>query len=113
MWGKNSLPISCIFPPLAASSVVAVAACAKCLIFSYQLSVFVYSGVDGFSVDITIAVDIRDQNNKELSMRLVTDIQSGDIFYTDLNGFQVGSRADSAIQCKTMEQQLTVKSNTS
>lgn len=70
---------------------------------------FVYSGVDGFSVDVTTAVDIRDQNNKELSMRLVTNIQSGDLFYTDLNGFQVGSHTDSAIQCKTMEQQLTVK----
>lgn len=34
-------------------------------------------------------VDIRDQNNKELAMRLVTDIQSGETFYTDLNGFQV------------------------
>lgn len=48
-----------------------------------------FSGVDGFSVDVTTAVDIRDQNNKELSMRLVTGIQSGDVFYTDLNGFQV------------------------
>lgn len=35
-------------------------------------------------------VDIRDQTNKELAMRLVTDIQSGDVFYSDLNGFQVG-----------------------
>lgn len=34
-------------------------------------------------------VDIRDQNNKELAMRLVTDIQNGETFYTDLNGFQV------------------------
>lgn len=34
-------------------------------------------------------VDIRDQTNKELAMRLVTDIQSGEVFYTDLNGFQV------------------------
>ncbi len=34
-------------------------------------------------------VDIRDQNNKELAMRLLTDIQSGETFYTDLNGFQV------------------------
>uniref|UniRef100_A0A8C1BDT4 Alpha-mannosidase n=2 Tax=Cyprinus carpio TaxID=7962 RepID=A0A8C1BDT4_CYPCA len=46
-------------------------------------------GIDGLSLDITTMVDIRDQNNKELAMRLVTDIQSGDTFYTDLNGFQV------------------------
>lgn len=38
-------------------------------------------------------VDIRDQTNKELAMRLVTDIQSGDVFYSDLNGFQVGPAA--------------------
>lgn len=49
------------------------------------------SGVDGLSLDITTMVDIRDQNNKELAMRLVTDIQSEDTFYTDLNGFQVKS----------------------
>lgn len=47
------------------------------------------SGIDGLSLDITTLVDIRDQNNKELAMRLVTDIQSEDTFYTDLNGFQV------------------------
>lgn len=50
---------------------------------------FVFSGVDGLSIDITTMVDIRDQTNKELAMRLVTDIQSGEVFYTDLNGFQV------------------------
>lgn len=49
----------------------------------------VFLGVDGLSVDITTMVDIRDQTNKELAMRLVTDIQSGEVFYTDLNGFQV------------------------
>ena len=48
-----------------------------------------FPGVDGLSVDFTTTVDIRDQTNKELAMRLVTDIQSGDVFYTDLNGFQV------------------------
>uniref|UniRef100_A0A8D3E5P5 Alpha-mannosidase n=1 Tax=Scophthalmus maximus TaxID=52904 RepID=A0A8D3E5P5_SCOMX len=41
---------------------------------------------------ITTTVDIRDQTNKELAMRLVTDIQSGDVFYTDLNGFQMQPR---------------------
>uniref|UniRef100_A0A671Y1D6 mannosyl-oligosaccharide 1,3-1,6-alpha-mannosidase n=1 Tax=Sparus aurata TaxID=8175 RepID=A0A671Y1D6_SPAAU len=49
-------------------------------------------GVDGLSIDITTMVDIRDQTNKELAMRLVTDIQSGDVFYTDLNGFQMQPR---------------------
>uniref|UniRef100_A0A3Q2DSS8 mannosyl-oligosaccharide 1,3-1,6-alpha-mannosidase n=1 Tax=Cyprinodon variegatus TaxID=28743 RepID=A0A3Q2DSS8_CYPVA len=49
-------------------------------------------GVDGLSVDITTLVDIRDQTNKELAMRLVTNIQSGDVFYTDLNGFQIQPR---------------------
>uniref|UniRef100_A0AAQ5YF10 mannosyl-oligosaccharide 1,3-1,6-alpha-mannosidase n=1 Tax=Amphiprion ocellaris TaxID=80972 RepID=A0AAQ5YF10_AMPOC len=50
------------------------------------------AGVDGYSIDITTMVDIRDQTNKELAMRLVTDIQSGDVFYTDLNGFQMQPR---------------------
>ncbi|XP_051807861.1 alpha-mannosidase 2x isoform X2 [Acanthochromis polyacanthus] len=49
-------------------------------------------GVDGYSIDLTTMVDIRDQTNKELAMRLVTDIQSGDVFYTDLNGFQMQPR---------------------
>lgn len=34
-------------------------------------------------------VDIRSETNRELVMRLVTDVASGNRFYTDLNGFQV------------------------
>uniref|UniRef100_A0A4W4H329 Alpha-mannosidase n=1 Tax=Electrophorus electricus TaxID=8005 RepID=A0A4W4H329_ELEEL len=49
-------------------------------------------GVDGLSLDITTLVDIRDQTNKELAMRIVTDIQSEGTFYTDLNGFQIQPR---------------------
>uniref|UniRef100_A0A8C5CEP5 Alpha-mannosidase n=1 Tax=Gadus morhua TaxID=8049 RepID=A0A8C5CEP5_GADMO len=49
-------------------------------------------GADGLSVELSTAVDIRDQTNKELAMRLVTDIQSGDVFHTDLNGFQMQAR---------------------
>uniref|UniRef100_A0AAQ5XDM1 Alpha-mannosidase n=1 Tax=Amphiprion ocellaris TaxID=80972 RepID=A0AAQ5XDM1_AMPOC len=59
---------------------------------SLVLNCFVFPGVDGYSIDITTMVDIRDQTNKELAMRLVTDIQSGDVFYTDLNGFQMQPR---------------------
>lgn len=65
--------------------------------------------MDGFSVDVTTTMDIRDQNNKELSMRLVTNIQSGDVFHTDLNGFQVGLHTDSVILLKTKEEQMTAK----
>lgn len=61
----------------------------SCLWPKFGSYAFVFSGVDGLSIDITTMVDIRDQTNKELAMRLVTDIQSGDVFYTDLNGFQV------------------------
>ncbi len=46
-------------------------------------------GVDGLGVDVMNLVDIRSESNRELIMRLKTDIKSGDTFYTDLNGFQV------------------------
>lgn len=60
--------------------------------FQQAIRIYNVPGVDGFSVDATTTMDIRDQNNKELSMRLVTNIQSGDVFYTDLNGFQMQPR---------------------
>uniref|UniRef100_UPI00398EEFB9 alpha-mannosidase 2x isoform X3 n=1 Tax=Pristiophorus japonicus TaxID=55135 RepID=UPI00398EEFB9 len=49
-------------------------------------------GVEGLSLDVSIIVDIHDQVNKELAMRLSTDIESGDTFFTDLNGFQIQPR---------------------
>ncbi|TDH09371.1 hypothetical protein EPR50_G00085950 [Perca flavescens] len=60
--------------------------------FQQTIRIHNVPGVDGLSIDITTLVDIRDQTNKELAMRLVTDIQSGDVFYTDLNGFQIQPR---------------------
>uniref|UniRef100_A0A673BUA8 Alpha-mannosidase n=1 Tax=Sphaeramia orbicularis TaxID=375764 RepID=A0A673BUA8_9TELE len=60
--------------------------------FQQTIRIHNVPGVDGLSVEITTMVDIRDQTNKELAMRLVTDIQSGDVFYTDLNGFQMQPR---------------------
>nr|XP_043892060.1 alpha-mannosidase 2x isoform X3 [Solea senegalensis] len=60
----------------------------------FQQSIRIHNvpGVDGLSIDITTMVDIRDQTNRELAMRLVTDIQNEDVFYTDLNGFQMQPR---------------------
>lgn len=47
------------------------------------------AGVEGLSLDVSCLVDIRDHINKELALRLSTDIESDDTFFTDLNGFQV------------------------
>ena len=57
----------------------------------FQQTVCIHNvpGVEGLSLDVSVLVDIRDQANKELAMRVTTDIQSEDTFYTDLNGFQV------------------------
>ncbi|PNI42893.1 MAN2A2 isoform 24, partial [Pan troglodytes] len=49
-------------------------------------------GVEGLSLDISSLVDIRDYVNKELALRIHTDIGSQGIFFTDLNGFQVQPR---------------------
>ncbi|XP_017921593.1 PREDICTED: alpha-mannosidase 2x isoform X3 [Capra hircus] len=49
-------------------------------------------GVEGLSLDVSSLVDIRDYVNKELALRIRTDIDSQGIFFTDLNGFQVQPR---------------------
>ncbi|KAK7095851.1 hypothetical protein V1264_005212 [Littorina saxatilis] len=50
-------------------------------------------GVDALSLDIHNMVDIRTLSNREISMRIHTDIANDDrIFYTDLNGFQMQRR---------------------
>lgn len=46
-------------------------------------------GVEGLSLDMSFLVDIRDYINKELALRIHTDINSQATFFTDLNGFQV------------------------
>lgn len=50
-------------------------------------------GVEGLSLDVSSLVDIRDCVNKELALRLHTDIDSQGTFFTDLNGFQVMPQA--------------------
>ncbi|XP_072656505.1 alpha-mannosidase 2x isoform X3 [Canis lupus baileyi] len=49
-------------------------------------------GVEGLSLDMSSLVDIRDYINKELALRIHTDIDSQGAFFTDLNGFQVQTR---------------------
>ncbi|XP_065497708.1 alpha-mannosidase 2x isoform X2 [Caloenas nicobarica] len=59
-----------------------------------QIMVRLYNvpGVEGLSLEVTCLVDIRDHINKELALRFSTDIESDDIFFTDLNGFQIQPR---------------------
>ena len=52
-------------------------------------------------INIANLVDIKTENNRELIMRVKTDVQNGDTFYTDLNGFQV--RPSKLITCKVIE----------
>lgn len=49
-------------------------------------------GVEGLSLELSTLVDIRDHVNKELALRIRTDIDSRGTFFTDLNGFQVQPR---------------------
>ncbi|CAG5125008.1 unnamed protein product, partial [Candidula unifasciata] len=50
-------------------------------------------GTDGSSVDVYNVVDIRNTANMEVGMRLHTDVDnSQQIFYSDLNGFQMQQR---------------------
>ncbi|XP_074862542.1 alpha-mannosidase 2x isoform X4 [Carettochelys insculpta] len=49
-------------------------------------------GVEGLSLDMSCLVDIRDHVNKEMSLRISTSIASEDVFFTDLNGFQIQPR---------------------
>ncbi|KAK0067830.1 alpha-mannosidase 2x [Biomphalaria pfeifferi] len=50
-------------------------------------------GLDGASVDLINTVDIRNTQNKEVGMRIHTNIENPEhIFYSDLNGFQMQRR---------------------
>ena len=49
-------------------------------------------GPDGTGFQIYNEVDIRQMNNIELGMRFSTDVNSGEEFFTDLNGFQMMKR---------------------
>lgn len=48
-----------------------------------------YVGLEGQSVEVSNIVDIRGEYNRELAMRISSDINSENKFFTDLNGYQV------------------------
>jgi alpha-mannosidase II len=49
------------------------------------------AGADSLGLEVQNVVDISDQVNSELAMRISSSIKNGDDFYTDLNGLQVCS----------------------
>lgn len=49
----------------------------------------VCTGADGLGLEVQNVVDISNQVNCELAMRISSNIKNGDDFYTDLNGLQV------------------------
>ncbi|XP_031698516.1 alpha-mannosidase 2-like [Anarrhichthys ocellatus] len=49
-------------------------------------------GHAGRSLEISNMVDIRSEVNRELVMRLVSDVANGNRFYSDLNSFQMQQR---------------------
>lgn len=46
-------------------------------------------GLEGQSLEVSNIVDIRGEYNRELAMRISSDINSQNRFYSDLNGYQV------------------------
>lgn len=60
--------------------------------FTHTVRLVHLDGHAGRSLEISNMVDIRSEVNRELVMRLVSDVASGNRFYSDLNGFQMQQR---------------------
>ncbi|TDG95848.1 hypothetical protein EPR50_G00244630, partial [Perca flavescens] len=60
--------------------------------FTHTVRLYHLDGHAGRSLEISNTVDIRSEVNRELAMRLVSDVANGNRFYSDLNGFQMQQR---------------------
>ncbi|XP_070845355.1 alpha-mannosidase 2 [Chaetodon trifascialis] len=60
--------------------------------FTHRVRLFHLDGHAGKSLEISNMVDIRSEVNRELAMRLVSSVASGNRFHTDLNSFQMQQR---------------------
>ncbi|KAM4528259.1 alpha-mannosidase 2 isoform 2-T2 [Odontesthes bonariensis] len=59
---------------------------------THTVRLFHLEGHAGKSLQMSNMVDIRSEANRELVMRLVSSVASGNRFYSDLNGFQMQQR---------------------
>lgn len=60
--------------------------------FTHRVRLYHLEGHAGRSLEISNMVDIRSEINRELVMRLVSDVANGNRFFSDLNGFQMQQR---------------------
>ncbi|KAL0270255.1 UNVERIFIED_CONTAM: hypothetical protein PYX00_007725 [Menopon gallinae] len=58
----------------------------------HTVSLYSNSGMDSCGVEIVNLVDITNENNYELAMRITTNVMNKEEFYTDLNGLQMIQR---------------------
>ncbi|XP_060617870.2 alpha-mannosidase 2 [Anolis sagrei] len=59
---------------------------------THTVRLYKVHGLEGQSPEITNIVDIRGEHNHEIAMRISTDIESQNRFYSDLNGYQIQPR---------------------
>uniref|UniRef100_A0A8P4GJJ8 Alpha-mannosidase n=1 Tax=Dicentrarchus labrax TaxID=13489 RepID=A0A8P4GJJ8_DICLA len=60
--------------------------------FTHRVRLYHLEGHAGKSLEISNMVDIRSEVNRELAMRIVSNVASGNRFYSDLNSFQMQQR---------------------
>uniref|UniRef100_A0A8B9IRY8 Mannosidase alpha class 2A member 1 n=1 Tax=Amazona collaria TaxID=241587 RepID=A0A8B9IRY8_9PSIT len=59
---------------------------------THTMRLYKVKGLEGQSVEVSNIVDIRGEYNRELAMRISSDINSENKFFTDLNGYQIQPR---------------------
>uniref|UniRef100_A0A8C0FTW6 Alpha-mannosidase n=1 Tax=Bubo bubo TaxID=30461 RepID=A0A8C0FTW6_BUBBB len=59
---------------------------------THTIRLYKVQGLEGQSLEVSNIVDIRGEYNRELAMRISSDINSQNRFYTDLNGYQIQPR---------------------
>ncbi|XP_061479767.1 alpha-mannosidase 2 [Rhineura floridana] len=59
---------------------------------AHTVRLYKVHGLEGQSLEVSNIVDIRGEYNREIAMRISSDIESHNRFYTDLNGYQIQPR---------------------
>lgn len=59
---------------------------------THTMRLYNVQGLEGQSLEVSNIVDIRGEYNRELAMRISSDINSRNRFYVDLNGYQIQPR---------------------